>query len=86
MEIPDKLINSNDWKMIYTYIYLKKKFISRTSDCGVYVTSREIAAEIGFKSNSTAASCVRKLSDLGYLEASSETKGTFIQFDNECSR
>jgi len=86
MEIPNKLISSNDWKLIYTYIYLKKKFISRNGDSGVYVTSREIASAIGFNSNSTAALAVRKLNDLGYLEAFSENNGTFIQFEDECSR
>ncbi len=86
MEIPDKLVNSNNWKMISTYMYLKKKFFTRDGDCGVYVTSREIATAIGFKSNNSANMAIHRLNDLGYLEAHSETKGTFIQFSNECSR
>jgi len=86
MEIPNKLVASKDWKAICAYIYLKKKYISRDGDVGVYVSSREIASELGIKSNSTANLIVRKLNDLGYLEASSEINGTFIQFDDECSR
>ena len=86
MEIPNRLVASKDWKAICAYLYLKKKFISRDGDAGIYVTSRELASELGIKSNSTANLIVRKLNDFGYLEALSESNGTFIQFNDECSR